>query len=314
MSIVSVNEDFKGRTGNDSLTDGQRVIRTFVVVTDDKDTAQPEIFVASDGTTAVPRKGDAWTRLYTPDEPAIPNWLLTVRNVRVTPKDNSLLVWNVVVEYTDRTLGPFEDPDPRNRPAREQWGFLGQNEEFIEDESMQPQKLVNSAGVPYDPFPTREAHHPILRLTWNVATFSPQTAWDFRDAVNEDTFQVVGFTIPAGTAKMSGMTGAGPNVENGIRYYEQMVELKFRDDWLLPLESWGFRSKQPKENEGDELELKDIITKRSDGSEGQPQQPLALNAEGRHEVGGVLVSEPHRVIYQSYKLKPFNNIQWPITR
>lgn len=90
----------------------------------------------------------------------------------------------VIAEYSTRIDGPApsedDESDPLNKPIEVIYGLQTTSEplEFaygFESERDAVFPIVNSAFVPYDPVPTREAGTRILTVRKNIASFDPQT-------------------------------------------------------------------------------------------------------------------------------------------
>lgn len=99
---------------------------------------------------------------------------------------------------------------------------------------------LNSAG---DPFINlfRERSRRIVNVRSNI-TAVPSWIITAEDAVNSSAFQLDGFTIPTGMAKLGAPRLGAWQYRNGIRYREMNMTIKLnKDTWVLaPLDA-GFR-------------------------------------------------------------------------
>jgi len=157
---------------------------------------------------------------------------------------------------------------------------------------------LNSAG---DPFVNlfRERSRRIVNVRSNI-TAVPLWIITAEDAVNSSAFQLDGFTIPTGMAKLGAPRLGAWQYRNGIRYREMNMQIKLnKDTWTVaPLDA-GFRqwtgSTHHRITSGDGTDI---------------TEPVCLNG-----AGGVLSNPtPATAVYASLNIYPtldFNTL--PLT-
>lgn len=224
--------------------DGRSAKRTFSVVydADTPPTSFAEIETADDGTTAIPT-----VRSFFEDGDELPGDDTRYANrASVKPLQTSGgiatgLEFEVEVEYTDSLI--VFDPlgaDPLEDPDRIERGGAEGSEDYFEDRSDTPQKVVNTAGAPYDRFLSRDNGSLQWVVTRNVAAPDVELGVAYLDAVNSDAFTLGGTAIAIGQAKMGLITWGPKMVRNDIEYYEQRMPIKLREKWTEDVDSFGY--------------------------------------------------------------------------
>jgi hypothetical protein len=93
--------------------------------------------------------------------------------------------------------------------------------------------VVNSAGQSFDPSVAKAYYDQTIVVTRNVAAFDWETAGDYQDTVNSDTFTIVykGITyeFEPGQARIA-FYGATGKFENGESFFEERIEIQIRKD------------------------------------------------------------------------------------
>jgi hypothetical protein len=99
------------------------------------------------------------------------------------------LAWRVTAQYRFGEFGPGED-DPLNEPIEIDWQFI--KETLPIDRDVDNNAIVNSAGDPYDPPPSRVYAHVALVIRRNEPLFSAATALAYIDKVNAAPITIAG--------------------------------------------------------------------------------------------------------------------------
>ena len=172
--------------------------------------------------------------------------------------------WTVTAEYTtERELAE----NPLFEPAQIEWD--GENFEEVALYDNTGDAILNSAGDPFEAV-MRERTRRIVSVVKNIGNV-PDWIINSEDAVNSAAFQLDGFTIPTGKAKLGAPRLGKWQTRNGVRYREMSMSIKLnKDGWnLQPLDA-GFRYR----NGSSEL----IRATSDDGTD--VSQPVCLNGSG----------------------------------
>ena len=172
--------------------------------------------------------------------------------------------WTVTASY-DSTVELNENP--LFEPASIEWDGETFEETAIYDRD--GNAVLNSAGDPFlDVF--RERTRRVVSVMKNISQV-PTWIITAEDAVNSAAFQLDGFTIPAGLARLGAPRLGKWQKRNGITYREMSMSIRLRKDgWNLePLDA-GFRYRDGSSN------LKRITS--YDGTD--VTQPVCLNGAG----------------------------------
>lgn len=261
MAVTAVNLiDREGDAdGNDrSATDTYRVQVDAVA-------DMNEIRLASDGTTTIPLRGDA----YSASDPRL-------RVKKVTPrleKAPDIKSWLVTVEYTTGNVtNENEAENPLDARPVVQWSDNATSEPWFED--IYDQALTNSAGEVFDPPIQKDIYDATVTITRNVLFYDEVTAEAYRGRVNNFSFPIRGASsnIAAFKAKIISYTGQ-EQVAGDFNYWtETIVIATRRDGWKRRLLDHGYSTRDP--ISGNKTLAKDV--------EGLPlNEPILLNGSGQ---------------------------------
>lgn len=158
-------------------------------------------------------------------------------------------------------------------------------------------KIVNSAGDPFDPPLMMDDSRRVISLVRNVAAY-PSWVLSYQDAVNSDSFTVRGITYAAGVGKVQSVSISDGQIRNGYAFYtlEVLIHLQ-KNGWILQPLDVGFR----------ELDYAgtSIINILNPGDNERPSAPVPLDGAGRaladpSTTNNVLLS------YSVYDTQPFS--------
>lgn len=197
MAVVGLAKPIaQGRPGEDAENGLKIFMRTYLVQTDSP-TDGPNVVLGAPG---LPKIRDPYD-----GHPSA----VCIRRV---PQElaNTPFAWHVTCEWSTHSVD--RDENPLNTRPDIEWGFeafeepivgtpnhttptqipngSGQNGEpvFLEGEELSSSFLgwgiLNAAGDPYDPPPTRTNYYPVIRFTRNEESFDAATALHFGDTVN----------------------------------------------------------------------------------------------------------------------------------
>jgi hypothetical protein len=257
MAVVSVKETWDGRGGEKGRIGENRLIRTFLVLTDSKlDTPHA---ILSSGMVPVP---------YSSTHPA--NALLLCRRVSATQKAESPFAWDVEAEYTDeRSDEEDENPEenPLLRPVDVDWDSVQYQKPF--EKTIDDRAVVNSAEVPFDPPLVIDDARWVVTVTANVADV-PAGILGYNNRINDDAITVDGITFPARTVKVQGIRISRRRRENAVSFRQFTFQLNYRSEgWLVRPLDRGFQ-----QLDGGKLVQ---ITDRDDK---EVSEPAMLNGSG----------------------------------
>lgn len=250
MAVTVVNHRYKQRTGS-VRRDGTRVASEhYQVVTDNQDHGPLEVidlaneFEEAEG-NSVPRAGSLLSAITGRARDSY----LPLNDIDARPDSDDPFTWNVVCKFETRSGGSAAivtiDPDPLQQRFKYQWD--GTTERRVIEKTIEnpPRAVLNSAGQRFDPAP--EEDEPIVTLFFqsNEAFDRAAQANSFRNAVNDASWDVLGFTAATGQAKVRrmrsiytlGRAGAGAQFDH---YFVNSIEIHFREDgWDLDLLDQG---------------------------------------------------------------------------
>lgn len=200
--IISVREVAHPRESFVSQLSRRGYVRAFVVTTDSAYTEQIQVQFAIDPATGVyiPRPYQYYQTATTYDTKAL------VRMVSARQRDNTRLVWDVVVEY-DTEFEPFENPftEPpeitftsetyeQPLPGRAATFYdTGTPSSQSEDPNEAGQQqlvawgkgVTTSAGEPFDPPPVMTRARPIVKYGVNLPLFTMAAKVKYENSVNK---------------------------------------------------------------------------------------------------------------------------------
>lgn len=146
-------------------------------------------------------------------------------SAKAQPVRKDRRAWHVQVDYS--TLQGTDQQwqeDPLLRPPKLSWSTVSFSEDFVK--TVDGKAVVNSAGDHYDPPIQVQRSRWQVTYTKNVAAV-PATLTQYIDAINSDTFTIGGLTVLPRCAKLDAISISGPNVENGVTYWELAYTFSF---------------------------------------------------------------------------------------
>lgn len=256
MSVISVRE-LPNRTAEVDEKSGRKYTRVFRVRTDDM--ADGPIVAFAPG---IPRRGD----VYVDSNGNYDYWARCISG-SVSPVGENPTTWEVTVHYSSQSpdaslrheyagnkLGvpgagetkPGErSEDPLLRPPEVSWSHEDFRRSILTGDfinsatgevDIEDAVIANSAGDPFDPPPEVDDAHLILTVVRNQPFYDPLLAFDYKNAVNSDTF--LGF--PPGVAKVREFTGQSA-FENNKAFAKVTLRFEFRmEGWDLRLLDAGY--------------------------------------------------------------------------
>ena len=172
MAVI-IDEKYEDRSTKIGLYLKRDHSRSFVAQTDNSEGSY-----AVSLATGVPRLGDAH-----PEDPAS----LCV-SVDAKPKNGEPEVWSVSCKYTnDLPDDTIDDDDPTSIRKKSSWSFEEHIRAVGQDRDDNP--IINTAGDRYDEPLEVVDSLPTLTITKNKNSFNAQTAFDYNNSVNSDTFR-----------------------------------------------------------------------------------------------------------------------------
>lgn len=179
--------------------------------------------------------------------PTNPNALVKSRSI--DQDEGAPRLWTVTVMYDTQ---PFEvgttsgegggDPTPgattqqtapNDRPPVIRYDEQVIEEPMEEDFSDPPKKVVNSAGIPYDPLPTREVTVDVITITDYTTSFDPFAAGLYRGKVNDRPVVVNGFNYDTGRLLCKKFSGTSQFENASGKVWTREAVL-----WAHPYKQW----------------------------------------------------------------------------
>jgi hypothetical protein len=184
MAILSFAELFDGRDGDSEVADGRRYVRRYRVLTDNPYDG-PNTIKSALGI----RYGDRYVGLSATEN----DQYSYIESIDAAQEDGDSLGWIVTVSY-----GPFDaltagggpTNNPLLMPMEVEWSY--RNQEVVAQYDNNGTPITNTAGDPFDPPIVIDDPRPILTIVRNEAVFPWSLAYQYRTAVNSDTFGPVG--------------------------------------------------------------------------------------------------------------------------
>lgn len=297
MPVVKIDHRFKQRGGSLSWDGTRQSTEHYLVVTDEPKLSATLVVVLANAFedaegNNVPRLGTSHPQ----DAYAI------ATNIKADPASDDPLTWTVIVSYETQKADstPPQAPDPLQQRFKFQWDATTERrviEQTIAGPNPgdMPQPIVNSAGQAFDPPP--EEDEPIVTLAFerNEALDRVAQANAFRNSINNTSWSVLGFLVPAGQARIVrmrsvytlGRAGASAQYDH---YFVNSVDIHFKEDgWDLSLLD---RGTQELVQVGAALEPRNIADEEGEAI----RAPQLLNGSGvRLPEGGVPVFLPFPV-------------------
>jgi len=212
---------------------------------------------------------DAWEVGSHPDAPRIGQAFRDAWCISVTPAcTDPWAGWTVTAEYSsEREMN--EDPTQDAMQIRVYTEQFQKPAVFDKDGN----KIVNSAGDPFDPPLMMDDSRRVISLVRNVSSY-PSWVLSYQDAVNSDTFTVRGITYAVGVGKVQSVSISDAQVRNGYPFYnlEVLIHLQ-KNGWILQPLDVGFR----------ELDYAgtSLINILNPGDNERPSAPVPLDGNGR---------------------------------
>lgn len=228
MSLLSIKEIHNGRDGDDEVSK-QKGIRRYTrvyraVTTSNTDDAKVVLAGAPNLGAVHPNDSRAYCR-----------------RRRARNESFSKRVWIVTLAYsTEREM----QENPLTDPAEIEWA----TEQFQRpcEKDKDGNGIVNSAGDPPDPPAQRDDSRVTATISKNLATV-PSWILTYRDAVNDDAFQLDGITIPKGIAKIQAVRVSKWQERNDYLFRVVTLTMHFaptdEEDWPITFLDRGFRER-----------------------------------------------------------------------
>lgn len=284
MAVVSVEELWPGRDGEDNVNRKRTYTRTFLAITDN---------VADDATVVgadhrIPRLG-----AFHPNDPF--SWV--VKN-QPRQSDDSPTLWTVTISYgTDlpevmaresqqvdengesQAGDVAKDPSSRaENPLDRQPSWRVDYEQATEvcEEDWQGFPILNSAGDPFDPPLEKEVSYRVVSVSFNVAGINFDLLDQFDDAINNAPWK----GRPAYTWRITGLNYESA-MENGISFWKVSMRFKYKaKGWLRRVIDRGFREIQTTGSAGAGTLATKLVRIMDKTTGGYPTEPQLLNGSG----------------------------------
>lgn len=236
---------------------------------------------------------DAWEVGSHPDSPRIGQAFRDAWCISVTPAcTDPWKGWTVTAEYSS-------EREMNEDPTQDAMQIRVYTEQFQKPAVFDKngEKIVNSAGDPFDPPLMMDDSRRVISLVRNVAAY-PSWVLSYQDAVNSDSFTVRGITYAAGVGKVQSVSISDGQIRNGYQFYtlEVLIHLQ-KNGWILQPLDVGFR----------ELDYAgtSLINILNPGDNERPSAPVPLDGSGRalanpSTTNNVLLS------YSVYDTQPFS--------
>lgn len=272
MTVTFIEEDAGARTATNS-----RGIRTYTRAFRFETSSQSE---------------DAWDVGSHPNAPVIGQAFRDAWCISSTPAcTDPWKGWTITAEYSsavEMNVDPTQDA-MQIRVYTEQF-----QKPAVFDKN--GNKIVNSAGDPFDPPLMMDDSRRVISLVRNVAAY-PSWVLSYQDAVNSDTFTVRGITYAAGVGKVQSVSISDGQIRNNVPFYtvEVLIHLQ-KNGWILQPLDVGFR----------ELGYSgDLINILNPGDTERPSAPVPLDGSG-HQLDNPSTTNNVLLSYSVYDTQPFS--------
>lgn len=272
MTVTFIEEDAGARTATNS-----RGIRTYTRAFRFETSSQSE---------------DAWDVGSHPNAPVIGQAFRDAWCISSTPAcTDPWKGWTITAEYSsavEMNVDPTQDA-MQIRVYTEQF-----QKPAVFDKN--GNKIVNSAGDPFDPPLMMDDSRRVISLVRNVAAY-PSWVLSYQDAVNSDTFTVRGITYAAGVGKVQSVSISDGQIRNNVPFYtvEVLIHLQ-KNGWILQPLDVGFR----------ELGYSgDLINILNQGDDERPSAPVPLNGSG-YQLSNPSTTNNVLLPYSVYDTQPFS--------
>jgi hypothetical protein len=208
-----------------------------------------------------------------------------------------LRTFHVDVEYTSKPGREATEPaNPLERPAKFSYGGSATEEDFFKDFSEEPKHVVNSAGEPFEPSPRRLVFAGTITVTRNVANFDDDDRDTYRCTMNNSAITINGVEYLGKTLLCVSISASGPNVENGITFWEEVIEIhKNPETWDLKALDYGYSEKS---GTG--------LVKITDKANQPVSKPWPLNGSGLKQPNAT--DAPAEINYVRYKAEDWSGL------
>jgi len=223
------------------------------------------------------------------------NPLMTVRDVTLD-QDEAPTVWTATVSYSSAPYDKDDEEDedfdsPLDKPARIRWTTTQFTKPIFRD--LNEEAIVNSAGDYFDPPIEVDASRFSLVVEKNLASV-PSWVLTYSNAINNASFDVLGLTIPARTAKLSELAISEEQKEQEVEFYTVTFRLELanaeEEDWVVRVLDQGLHEYEPTTSG---------YTKTPILIDGEPaKQPVLLNGNGV----AIVNPEPTDAVYLEYNV------------
>lgn len=215
MAVVSVDEIWQGRDGEDTLEGARSATQVFRVITDDR--KDGHVTVGSD--PRLPRLGSPH-----PEDPSI-------SCIAVQPRNDSVdgRIWLVTIAYANSSFETFDNP--LNDAAIFTWGTETYQRPATQDRYGNP--ISNSLGDRYDPPPMIDDSRAIVNIAKNYSAI-PSWILTYSDCVNSDSIEIDGVSISPRVAKVQRVGVSEALERNFISFRTLNITIQ------LKAETWDF--------------------------------------------------------------------------
>lgn len=285
MAIISVIQTEQGRGGRFRIDRGREYTEVFIVETDGPTVGTFFILTARDpsGAPHVPQPGEKH-----PDDP-----FAFVQQTEPAQVPDSDTFFEVRVSYSTFSRKFALPVAPLDRGPTFSWSFLSTTVGYAVDS--RGFLSENTAGVPYDPPLIRTQSIPQLTVRWNTTGYSQSLVTSRMNTVNSDSFNVVGYLIPAFQAKLVEWNADGSS-EAGTSFFANAAKIQFRVNdpgwpdiegqtpmpWDDVTPQYGFTHLVPDGPPGEGgIKRVPIMMVNTEGDLVQTQEPLKLDVNGR---------------------------------
>lgn len=217
-----VNEEWKGRRGQETDVVTGRHTRVFVVQTGDFNAGSEQVLAA----VGIPRIYDTYV-----DADGQNDTTCFCVDIRPEQDNADPGVWRVYAEYSTDAYGA-----PTNMPQIVVWSIERFTKAVYVDQD--GNAILNSAGDPYDPPVTVDDSRLVVKVVRNELEYPTDVAIAYKDAVNSDSFEALligGAPADPGTVKMANVGGELMNSLTGaFRYWRMTYEMHVNNNGWQP--------------------------------------------------------------------------------
>jgi hypothetical protein len=225
MSVKTVAETWRGRTGSSDAQSFTREYTAVYVITSD-DPFDNATTIGGD--YRLPQKWYGY-----PSDP----FALCI-NVDLQNSDESPRLWLGTYKYST-SYSQQQDDNPLNRPVLFSLSFSA-GPPVIVTKDINGNVITNTSGDPFDPPFTIDDSRPLLACQRNEATIPTAIAIAYKDAVNADAWN----GTAVGQCKMKDISTGQLQTENGYQFYTVTYQIEFNaQGWQYQPLNVGFRTR-----------------------------------------------------------------------